>query len=167
MEPKMDDMGKKIIIDPEFERTKKNQELKNKNEVYKDLVSKFSDLIAENPILIYTQHGDFAPRQDISPIDRVHNVVTDESGTGGATSIGFNDGSEWISVGTKGINCSHYFDKKTEYYKITKESLSNIMRMMDEMIYRSGYSDQEKAMMSRYIVDNFKDKIIKPEYLEK
>lgn len=152
--------------DPEFERAKDNQERENKNKIYEGLASKFSELIAENPIVIYTQHGDGSPRKDIGPFNKVKDVRTDESGTGGGASINF-DGSEWVSVGKNGVSCSHYFDKKTEYYKITKESLSNIMRMMDELIGRSGYSDQEKAMMSKYVFDNFRNKIIKPEDLEK
>lgn len=151
--------------DPEFEREKKNQEWKNKNEVYKNLALKFSDLIKENPIVVYTQHGEGYNANATSSFDTVKNVETDETGTGGCCSIDF--GEDWISVGKNGARCSHYFDKKTEYYKITKESLSNIMRMMDEMINRSGYSDQEKAMMSRDVFDNFRNKIIKQEDLEK
>ena len=165
-EPKRDDLGKEIIIDPDFERAKANQENKNKNKIYEGLASKFSELIKENPIIVYTQHDGFGSEQNNRFFDKVQEVRTDESGTGGSISVNFSY-DDYIVVDKKGARGSYHFDKNFTHYKITKESLSNIMRMMNEMIRRSGYSDQEKAMMSQYVFDNFKGKIIKLEDLEK
>lgn len=153
-------------IDPEFERSKKNQERENRQDVYEGLAKKFSELIAENPIVVYTQHDGFDPEDNGTSFSKVKDVRTDESGTGGSISVNFSY-DDYVVVDKSGARGSYAFDKNSPYYKITKESLSNIMRMMDEMIGRSGYSDQEKAMMSKSVFDSLRNKIVSPEDLAK
>lgn len=155
--------NKEVKVDENFEKEKDNKQWENRQDVYKGLALKFSELIKENPIVVYTQDDNFAPTKNIG-FDNVEDVRTDESGTGGSSTINFNS-RDWVSVGKNGFSSSSYFDKKNKYYKITEESLSNIMRMMKELINRSGYSDQDKAKMFQDLSDNFKDKIIKEEDL--
>ena len=158
--------GKNKPVDLQFEREKKDLEWKNKQDVHEGLASKFSELIAENPIVIYTQHNGFKPEKMGIFFDKIKEIRTDESGTGGSISVAFNY-DDWIAVRTSGFSSSNYFDKTSDYYKITKESLSNIMRMMNELIERSGYTEQEKDAMSKSVFENFRNKIVKQEDIGK
>jgi len=150
--------------DAKFESDKKRVERDNKQENTKYLATKFSEVLAQNPIVVYTNH-EGSKRKDVSKkCDKVQEVRTDESGTGGV-SVYF-DSSDWVSVGENGFSASNFFDKKTGYYKITEESYQNILTMMNELIKASGYTEVEKQKMFQMVVDNFKGKILKPEDIE-
>lgn len=147
-------------IDPDFERQKKDIEWKNKSEIKEHLASKFSELIAENPIVVYySQVNEDTGTENIrASFNKVKEVRIDESGTGGSMQLIFNY-DDWVAVGKEGCRGSNYFDKSSNYYKISKDSADNIISMMNELIKRSGYNEQEKTKMLEDVVNNFKNKI--------
>jgi len=151
-------------IDPEFEKQKERAEWENKQESHKYLASKFSEVLNQNPIVVYTQHRDSNPEDSGRKFDKVEEVRTDESGTGGSVSVIF-DYNNWVAVDKKECKASSFFDKNNDYYKITEESFHNILDMMDELIKISGYTEIEKGKMFQSVVDSLKNKIVKKEDL--
>lgn len=159
--------GEKIKpVDPKFEEAKKTQQHENKMTIHKELAIKFSELIKEEPIVIYTQHDGFKPEKNEIYFNNVNEIRNDETGTGGSIEVLFSY-DDWVAVGTNGCRGSSYFDKNNDYYKITQESADSVIRMMNELIERSGYSSIEKTKMSQDVFNNFKNKIVKQEDLEK
>ena len=149
----------------EFEQQKKDVEWNNKQENAKYLASKFSEILAKNPIIVYVKHGNFKTEDNGIKFDKVKETRTDESGTGGYIEVIFND-RDSIAVNKDKFSGSNFFEKQSDYYKITKESYQSILTMMDRLIKISGYTEVEKEKMFQMVVDNFKNKIIKDKDLK-
>ena len=160
----MDKLNK--IESPITENTKRDIEFSNNKEKMKDLISKFNERLSKNPIAIYVQHDKKYKAENPRTYNAITNTYTDISGTGGSVGFDFDD-REYISVTKNEIRPSSFFDSRAEYYKITEDSFQNILRMMDELIRASGYSDVDKSKMFQYVIDNFKEKIIKEEDIVK
>ncbi len=154
-------------LNNEFKITpeQKNIEWKNHIDMLNHFKEEFSKILKENPIQIFTKNADY-PAEKLRGIDNIKNVNIDESGTGGIVSVNFSY-DDYISVTTKGFSGSSPFNKKYDFYKINEVSFQNILTMMDELIKRSGYSEQEKSKMFQFVVDGLKDKVIKDEEIKK
>ena len=144
-------------VDLNFEKEKEDIKWKNQQEKTKYLMSKFSEVLAQNPIEIYTKYGDRIEKVGII-FDKIERVTTDESGTGGNIEVIFNN-NNYIAVSKRGFGSSSLFGKEGQH-KIKKEAFQNILTMMSELIKASGYSETEKSKMLQDVVDNFKDNII-------
>lgn len=154
-------MNEKLKIDSEFEKKKEKVEYDNRRENHQYLASKFSEKLAESPIVFYYQDiNSFAKIDKV--FDKVTEVRTDESGTGGSVDINFTY-NDWISVNKTNFRTSDSFER----YKISEESFQNILTMMSEAIKISGYSEAEKNKMFQDVVNYFKSRIINKEDLEK
>ena len=160
-------------------KEKEDIEWKNKKENNEYLISKFSEKLAEAPIVVYLQHGEGAPqKKDTRTFNKVERVFTNQFGTGAGVSVQF-DKDNWIgvSIGTvEGkiedkvngrVDTSYPFDKNNGFYKITEETFQNILSIMSELIERSSCPDTEKQKMFQLVIDNFRNKIIKDEDVEK
>ena len=149
----------------EFEDQKKNTEWNNQEESLKYLASKFSEMLAESPIVIYEEKKGSKAEEVGKKFDKVQEVRTDKTGTGGHINIIF-DYNNYIAVDKDRFDACNYFQKQSDYYKITEESYQNILTMMDKLIKISGFSEVEKEKMFQMVVENFKNKIIKDEDLK-
>ena len=158
----MDKLNK--IESPITENKKRDVEFSNNREKMKDLISKFNERLSETPIAIYVQHDKKYKPENPKTYSAITNAYTDPSGTGGSVGFEF-ENREYLSVTKNEVRTSSFFDSRAEYYKITEESFQNILRMMDELIRSSGYSDVDKSKMFQYVIDNFKEKIINEENL--
>ena len=159
--------GLKKVSDEKFELEKRNTEQKNEEENQKYLISKFSEKISQNPIIVYVQYGSGEkPYGDSIRIDKVDGVLTDEQGKRNGVVVNFNKDIT-IAVSPSGIRASGFFSEKSEFYKVTNESYHNILSMMSELIEKSSYSDADKSKMLQNVINNFRNKIIKDEDVEK
>lgn len=151
--------GKNKTPDYEVEKEKMGVQMDNRRAEIENMISKFTEKLSANPIKLYTQHTGSSPSESGS-LDKVKNVSFDESGTGGDSSIDFGN-HEYIAVNKDGLRTSTYFNSENDYYKVNNDSYHNILTMMDELIKNSGYSETEKSKMFKYVIDNFKNKILK------
>lgn len=148
-------------------KEKEDIEGKNKKENNEYLISKFSEKLAEAPIVVYLQHGESEPqKKDTRTFNKVEKVFTNQFGTGAGVSVQF-DKDNWIGVNIGTVDTSYPFDKNNGFYKITEETFQNILSIMSELIERSSCHDTEKQKMFELVVDNFRNKIIKDEDVEK
>lgn len=154
--------------DEAFEAQKRQAEEQRKKETLEDLKSRLQEMIKENPIDIkYCGHANstgykFDKINSISIIDKKYNVRAGIDFT-----MGKFDRDNYLYVSDKGITSSLAFEKKDPEYKITNTSFQTLSTMMNTLIMRSDISDLEKDKMLQYVIDNFKDKILPTEDIEK
>lgn len=155
--------------DEVFELQKRQAEEQRKKETLDELKSKLQEIIKENPIEIkYCGHGNstgykFDKINSISIIDNKYKV---KAGIDFTMDKFDRDNYLYVS-NNKGIISSLTFEKKDPNYKITNVSFQTLSTMMNTLIRRSEISDLEKDILLQYVVDNFKNKILPVEELEK
>jgi len=156
-------------------KEQKSFEDKNKEKNLEDLKNKFNEILKENPIVFYSKKfKNEKPMKTGTSFNLIKDVRTDESGTGG--NIGFTASyadkerkegyyDSYFFVDKNKANGHYEFNSKDES-RITKESFQNIVTIMNDLIKISGYSEKDKNQMFLYVIDNFKDKILKDEDLK-
>lgn len=149
-------------IDEEFEKQKGAVELENRKNKEKFLIENFSEKLRGGPIVVYKE----GKKGIFSQSDKVEDVRLNYDDQG--ISVFFNH-NNWIEVyaNTKGIGFYDSFASKEEDYKITKDSFDTILNIMHDAIEATVCSDSDKEKMFQMIIDNFKNKIIKDEGMEK
>lgn len=161
-------MEKEPQKDEAFEAQKRQAEEQRKRETLEDLKSKLLEIINENPIEIkYCGYGNSKDLK-FNKIDSIsiNDKYCREIGIKFINDDKFNK-DNYFYVGDSGVRTSLPFEKKYPEYKITEISFQNILTMMNKLIDRSDLNDLEKNKMFQYVVDNFKDKILKTEEIEK
>ena len=156
--------------DEAFEAQKKQAEEQRKKETLEDLKSRLQEIIKENPIEIKDcGHSN----NDSYKFNQIKNVwIIDNKNYHFKVGFDFMEKDSggrdyFFYVTDEGIKTSAIFENKNPKYKITKDSFENLSTMMNKLIQRSNLNDLEKNKMLQYVIDNFKDKILPTEEIEK
>jgi hypothetical protein len=163
MKESLDERTKRFKFEDEKERV----ENKNKNDEIEILKTKFSAMLAENPIVVYEYEPlrtDESKRlEKLGDINEVNNISGYSTKENSTININFGKYGTYINVNNTRLDGGHLFDPAFRNNKITEDSFKNILTMISESMKTLNFPENDKVQITQRIIDNFKGRILKDE----